>query len=109
MSKYGIETFDDLYADREKLQGEMDKLIAYRTSCKTKSARASPAEKETLREEKSRHYGTDNGTQKIAKTEQRALRNAPGKSRRKQICSMPMSTEQKRKNNTENHREGRET
>lgn len=34
--KYGIETFDNLYADREKLQGEMDKLIAYRT--KTRSA-----------------------------------------------------------------------
>ena len=27
MSKYGIETFDDLYADRDRLQGEMDKLI----------------------------------------------------------------------------------
>lgn len=54
MSKYGIETFDDLYADRDKLQGEMDKLIAYRTKLQNKIRRASPAEKETLREEKSK-------------------------------------------------------
>ncbi len=53
MSKYGIETIDDLYADREKLQGEMDKLIAYRTKLQNKIRRASPSEKETLREEKS--------------------------------------------------------
>lgn len=54
MSKYGIETFDDLYADREKLQNEMDKLIAHRTKLQNKIRRASPAEKETLREEKSK-------------------------------------------------------
>ena len=53
MSKYGIETIDDLYADREKLQGEMDKLIAYRTKLQNKIRRASPSEKEILREEKS--------------------------------------------------------
>lgn len=53
MSKYGIKTFDDLYADRQKLQGEMDKLIAYRTKLQNKIRRASPAEKEILREEKS--------------------------------------------------------
>ena len=53
MSKYGIETFDDLYADRERLQGEMDKLIAYRTKLQNKIRRASPSEKETLRQEKS--------------------------------------------------------
>ena len=28
MSKYGIETLDDLYADRDRLQGEMDKLTS---------------------------------------------------------------------------------
>ena len=54
MSKYGIETFDDLYADRERLQGEMDKLIAYRTKLQNKIRRASPAEKEILREEKAK-------------------------------------------------------
>ena len=54
MSKYGIETFDDLYADRDRLQGEMDKLIAYRTKLQNKIRRASPAEKETLREEKTK-------------------------------------------------------
>ena len=54
MSKYGIETFDDLYADRDRLQGEMDKLIAYRTKLQNKIRRASPAEKEILREEKAK-------------------------------------------------------
>lgn len=54
MSKYGIETLEDLYADREKLQGEMDKLTAYRTMLQNKIRRASPAEKETLREEKAK-------------------------------------------------------
>lgn len=54
MSKYGIETIEDLYADREKLQGEMDKLTTYRTKLQNKIRRASPAEKETLREEKSK-------------------------------------------------------
>ena len=54
MSKYGIETFDDLYADRDRLRGEMDKLVAYRTKLQNKIRRASPAEKETLREEKSK-------------------------------------------------------
>ena len=53
MSKYGIETIEDLYADREKLQGEMDKLTTYRTKLQNKIRRASPAEKETLRREKS--------------------------------------------------------
>lgn len=54
MSKYGIETFDDLYADRERLQGEMDKLIAYRTKLQNKIRRASPAEKEIWWEEKAK-------------------------------------------------------
>lgn len=53
MSKYGIETFDDLYADRDRLRGEMDKLVAYRTKLQNKIRRALPAEKETLRREKS--------------------------------------------------------
>ena len=71
MSKYGIETFDDLYADRERLQGEMDKLIAYRTKLQNKIRRASPAEKEMLAGRKIRRYGKDNGTAKAAETEQR--------------------------------------
>lgn len=54
MSKYGIETLEDLYADRERLQGEMDKLTAYRTKLQNKIRRASPAEKEILREEKAK-------------------------------------------------------
>jgi len=53
MSKYGIERIEDLYADREKLQAEMDRLIACRTKLQNKIRRALPAEKETLRKEKS--------------------------------------------------------
>ena len=52
MSKYGIETFDDLYADREKIQRDMDILIARRTKLQNRIRRAAPAEKETLRQEK---------------------------------------------------------
>ena len=52
MGKYGIETFDDLYADREKIQQDMDTLIARRTKLQNRIRRAVPAEKETLRQEK---------------------------------------------------------
>ena len=52
MDKYGIETLDDLYADREKIQRDMDALITRRTKLQNKIRRATPAEKETLRQEK---------------------------------------------------------
>ena len=52
MSKYGIETFDDLYADREKIQQDMDTFIARRTKLQNRIRRAAPAEKEMLRREK---------------------------------------------------------
>lgn len=52
MSKYGIETFDDLYADREKIRQDMDALITRRTKLQNRIRRAAPAEKETLRQEK---------------------------------------------------------
>ena len=52
MGKYGIETFDDLYADREKIQRDMDALIVRRTKLQNRIRRAAPAEKETLRQEK---------------------------------------------------------
>ena len=52
MGKYGIETLDDLYADREKIQGDMDSLISRRTKLQNKIRRAVPAEKEILRQEK---------------------------------------------------------
>ena len=52
MGKYGIETFDDLYADREKIQRDMDTLIARRTKLQNKIRRAAPAEKESLRQKK---------------------------------------------------------
>ena len=52
MGKYHIETFDDLYADRAKIENDMNKLIEIRTKLQNKIRRAIPAEKETLREEK---------------------------------------------------------
>ena len=52
MGKYGIETFDDLYTDREKIQRDMDTLIAHRTKLQNRIRRAAPAEKEMLRQEK---------------------------------------------------------
>lgn len=50
----GIETFDDLYSDRDKLQKEMDELIQYRTKLQNKIRRAKPEDKEELRGEKSK-------------------------------------------------------
>ena len=52
MGKYGIETFEDLYADRAKIESDMSRLIEVRTKLQNKIRRATPAEKETLREEK---------------------------------------------------------
>lgn len=52
MGKYGIETLDDLYADRAKIENDMTKLIEVRTKLQNKIRRASPAKKETLRQKK---------------------------------------------------------
>ena len=52
MSEHGISTLSDLHADREKNQTEMDLLTDYRRHLQNKIRRASPTEKETLREEK---------------------------------------------------------
>ena len=52
MGKYGIETLEDLYADRAKIESDMTKLIEVRTKLQNKIRRAAPAEKETLRQEK---------------------------------------------------------
>ena len=57
---------ETIYADREKNQTEMDRLTNYRRHLQNKIRRASPAEKETLREEKNRGDGTDNGAAKAA-------------------------------------------
>ena len=54
MCKYNIETIDDLYADRKNIEGSMERLTQTRTKLQNKIRRASPAEKETLREEKSK-------------------------------------------------------
>lgn len=48
-----IETLDDLHANREGLEKEMDALTARRTKLQNKIRRAAPDEKETLRQEKS--------------------------------------------------------
>lgn len=47
-----IVTISDLYADRDKNQLEMDRLIDYRRHLQNKIRRALPAEKERLRDEK---------------------------------------------------------
>ena len=52
MAKHNISTLSDLYTDRQKNQTEMDRLTDYRRHLQNKIRRASPAEKETLREEK---------------------------------------------------------
>lgn len=52
MGKYGIETLDDLYADRAKLERDLESLTAQRTQLQNKIRRASPEDKETMREEK---------------------------------------------------------
>jgi uncharacterized protein (DUF3084 family) len=52
MSKHNISTLSDLHADREKNQTEMNKLIDYRQHVRNKVRRATPAEKEKIREEK---------------------------------------------------------
>ena len=52
MSEHGISTLFDLHADREKNQREMDRLTDHRRHLQNRIRRASPAEKETLREEK---------------------------------------------------------
>ena len=52
MTEYNICTISDLHADREKNQSEMDRLTDYRRHLQNKVRRATPAEKETLREEK---------------------------------------------------------
>ena len=52
MGKYNIETLEDLYADRAKIESDMTKLIEVRTKLQNKIRRAAPAEKETLRLEK---------------------------------------------------------
>ena len=52
MGKYHIVTFDDLYADRTKIESDMNKLIEVRTKLQNKIRRATPEAKVTLREEK---------------------------------------------------------
>lgn len=54
MGKYHIETIEDLYADRKNIKSRMERLIETRTKLQNKIRRASPAEKEVLREKKSK-------------------------------------------------------
>ena len=52
LAKTRIETLGDLLSAREALQGEMDELTNQRKQLQNKIRRASPAEKEQLRQEK---------------------------------------------------------
>lgn len=51
MVENNIVTISDLYADRDKNQSEMDRLIGYRRHLQNKIRRALTAEKERLRDE----------------------------------------------------------
>ena len=52
MAKYDIHTLEELYADRENLQGQLSELIAARTKLQNKIRRAPAEKKEPLRKEK---------------------------------------------------------
>lgn len=52
MGKYDIETLDDLYANRAKLEREMETLTVRRTKLQNKIRRATLDDKEALRQEK---------------------------------------------------------
>ena len=52
LAKNRIESLDDLLSAREALQSELDTLTEQRTKLQNKIRRASPAEKEQLRQEK---------------------------------------------------------
>lgn len=89
MSKFGIETLDDLYADREKLETDMADLCNQRKRLENKIRRASPEAKALLREEKAAvtehitvcrkrlkaNYGIEKRSVKIQKTLDRAYDN----------------------------------
>ena len=52
MEKNGIETLDDLYADRKETEEQFEKLKAQRTKLQNRIRRADPETKAVLREEK---------------------------------------------------------
>ncbi len=52
MAKYNIQTLEELYADRENLQGQLSELIAARTKLQNKIRRTPAEQKEPLRKEK---------------------------------------------------------
>lgn len=57
MAAHKIETIDDLYADRSRLQKDLEILIHQRTKLQNKIRRAEPEDKVTLREEKKQITG----------------------------------------------------
>ena len=71
MSKYGIETFDDLYADREKLQRDMDALIARRTKLQNRIRRAYTCRKGNAAAGKGRCDRADHRPAKATEAESR--------------------------------------
>lgn len=54
MGKSSIETIEDLYADRRTIEGGIERLIETRRKLQNKIRRASPTEKEVLREGKAK-------------------------------------------------------
>ena len=75
MGKYGIETFDELFVEREKIQRDMDALIVRRTKLQNKIRRAAPAEKKTLRQEKMDLYFANEQRAKKAQQQKKSQRS----------------------------------
>lgn len=79
MSRNKIETLQDLYADRSRIEANLAELTAYRTKLQNKIRRASPEEKVILREEKAKVTAQITNLRKRLKCnrqiEERSIRN----------------------------------
>ena len=53
MDRHCVNTLDDLYFDRQDLEGRLDDLTAQRTKLQNKIRRATPEDKTSLRKQKS--------------------------------------------------------
>ena len=89
MEKNGIETFDDLYADRKETEEQFEKLKAQRTKLQNRIRRADPETQAVLREEKAGltaqitalrkrlkcNYGIEERSVKIQENMERVIEN----------------------------------
>ena len=89
MQKHGIETLDDLYADRKETEEQYEKLKAQRTKLQNRIRRADPETQAVLREEKAGltaqitelrkrlkcNYGIEERSVKIQENMERVIEN----------------------------------